>query len=306
MPGSPSEAGNSGSAVTLMSDKTSAPPAFKPVPGVEAPSMQPAGPAASRRWRQLLWSEWFVHSRLLLLFLIAWLLTVWVLPLLVHPLWILGFGVAFALVAGPAFGGADVIDGCEEFMLSLPATRAERFVTRLVVGLGALLIFTAMDLLALGLNLADSLARLFLSAGLIQPVQLSQPGMLYGLVATVPLAIFAVGFAVAALTHSRPVAFTAWLWGSLATLATLRVALHFEEMFWERPNGRLASPLLLAVAVLVLGVARALYRRRESGTDASPLHIPLSWWAWFAAAVLAGAGVVTLLDWFAQNFVRLL
>ena len=55
----------------------------------------------------LLWCEWFAHSKLLLFFLAAWLLCVWVTPLFVHPGWILLFGLLYAVIAGPAHGGSD-------------------------------------------------------------------------------------------------------------------------------------------------------------------------------------------------------
>ena len=47
----------------------------------DVPAAVPVEPKSAaermRMWRGLLWSEWFVHSRLLLLSLVAWLLTVW-------------------------------------------------------------------------------------------------------------------------------------------------------------------------------------------------------------------------------------
>jgi len=86
--------------------------------------------------RGLLWAEWFAHSRLLLVFLGLWLAAVWALPLVAHPGWILLLGGIYALLAGPAYGGADVMDACEEFAFSLPPTRAERYWARLAVGAG--------------------------------------------------------------------------------------------------------------------------------------------------------------------------
>ena len=81
----------------------------------------------ARWWLGLMWGEWFTHARLLLFFLVAWLAAFWLIPLVAHPLWILMVGIAYALATGPAFGGANTMDGCEEFSFALPATRRQRF-----------------------------------------------------------------------------------------------------------------------------------------------------------------------------------
>src|ERR1051325_5659325 len=84
----------------------------------------------SRAWRGLLWSEWFAHSQLLLIFLAVWLVAVWTLPLFTHPGWVLILGALYAIMAGPIYGGGDVLEGCEEFTFALPPTRAERYFSR--------------------------------------------------------------------------------------------------------------------------------------------------------------------------------
>ena len=118
----------------------------------------------------LIWAEWYAHSKLVLSFLMVWLGAVWVLPVAAHPGWILLLGFFFAFFAGPAFGGGDVVEGCEEFTLALPVTRSERYCARLLIGGGGLLILTALDLLALGIDLSPALARLYLNTGLIKPL----------------------------------------------------------------------------------------------------------------------------------------
>ena len=103
-------------------------------------------------WRGLLWCEWFAQNRLLLAFSLLWLVGVWVIPLVVNPGWILMLSAVYALLAGPAFGGGDTIEGCEEFSLSLPPGRGQRYLTRLAVGGGTVCLFTMLDLLVLGLE----------------------------------------------------------------------------------------------------------------------------------------------------------
>src|SRR5207244_2101244 len=165
--------------------------------------------------RGLLWAEWFAHSQLLLSFLVLWLLCVWVMPVLAHPGFILLLGGIYALLAGSIYGGQDVVHGCEEFSFALPATRSERYLARLAVGGGTLLFFTVLDLLALGIDLPQVLARLYVNTGLVKPMPVLKPHLLYGLVLAMPFAIFAFSFALSAASHSRTLIFTAWLWSGV-------------------------------------------------------------------------------------------
>lgn len=265
-----------------------------PNPGIvtEVPARSPL-----RAWRALLWCEWFAHGKLLLLFLCAWLLLVWVLPFLAHPGWVLLFGGVYALVAGPAYGGGDVVEGCEEFTFGLPATRTERYLARLLVGLGSLLTFTAMDLLALGLDLSQALARLYVDTGLIEPLQVARPGLLYGLVLAFPFAVFSLSFAFAAATHSRALVFTAWFWGGLVALITLRASLQYEYLLWNKMNGVLASPALILLGAAALGWGGFICRRKEVGAPVTPLQLPGHWWAWTLLFLLGLALAMFLVLW---------
>lgn len=282
----------------------SAETALRVLPDGEVPELVMAGRARSR-WRDLVWAEWFAHRGLLLSFLLTWLAVVWLLPLVAHPLWILALGPVYALVAGPAFGGTDVIHGCEEFSFSLPGSRRARFAARLAVGAGGLAALSGMSMLALEGNLSDVLVRVFVSSGL-PPVQLTQPWLLYGLVFAVPFAVFSLGFSLAALATSRTVALTAWLWGVLGALTVLRGGAQLEELKWDRLTGNFAVPLLAGVALASLWVAGRLYGRKEAVTNAAPWRMPPSWWLGLAALLAAGLGVAVLAGWFIANFSRLL
>src|ERR1044071_7029948 len=135
----------------IIESKTVAQPAHPEPAPEQASALAPmAQPGWGAPFRSLLWCEWFAHSRVLLAFLVLWLAGVWLLPLFTHSAWVLFVGVSFALIAGPVYGGGDTIEGCEELSFSLPATRAERYLARLTVAGGALLLFTLLDLLALG------------------------------------------------------------------------------------------------------------------------------------------------------------
>src|SRR5947209_6346232 len=159
--------------------------------------------SSNRVWRGLLWSEWFAHSQLLLIFLAVWLIAVWTLPLFTHPGWVLVLGPLYAIMAGPIYGGGDILEGCEEFTFALPPTRAERYCSRLFVGLGTLLILCLMNVIALGLDLPQILARLYVETGLIKPLPQIKPGLLCGLVLALPVAVFAFAFTMSSITHSR-------------------------------------------------------------------------------------------------------
>lgn len=259
----------------------------------------------TRPARALLWLEWFAHQRLLVVFAFIWLAAVWLLPLVVNPLWTLSAGAAFALIAGPAFGGVDVIHGCEEFAFAGAATRGQRYVARFIVGGGAVLGFSGISVAALEGNLSDILLRLVLATG-SAPAMVSRPEMLYALVFAVPLAAFSFGFTLAAMAPSRTVAFTSWLWAALGALALLRGGLQLEEIRWDTLNGRIALPLLLLMSGMTLWVGGRFYRRKEAGSGNVPLRMPPSFWGWVAGLVVAALGLVLLVSWFVGNFTRLM
>jgi hypothetical protein len=257
-----------------------------------------SAPLASREptgtWRGLLWCEWFAHSRLLLAFLVFWLAAVWLLPLFAHSGWILFIAVAYALIAGPVYGGGDTIEGCEEFAFSLPATRAERYLVRLAVGGGALLLFTLLDLLALGLDLPQFLARLYLDTGLIKPLPVLKPRLLYGLVLAFPFSVFAFSFALSAASHSRMLIVTAWFWSALSAMTLLHLAFRYEEYVWNELNGFCSAPLLVLLGAVTLWAGYRAYIVKEIGHHHHPLTLPPRFWLWLLLLAI-GIGLACLL-----------
>jgi hypothetical protein len=257
------------------------------------------------RWqvvKRLLWAEWYAHSRLLLGFLVAWLLGVWLLPVAAHPGWILLLGLFYALLAGPAYGGDDVIEGCEEFTFALPITRSARYLARLAVGGGVLLLLTALDLLALGIDLSTALARLYINTGLIKPLPTLKPGLLYGLVLAFPWAVFAGAFAMSAATHSRFLVFTAWSWGGLSALVALHLSLNWEEFIWGEMNGYFSCPALLGLGAAELWGGHRAYRRKEVGLYTGRFSLPQGWWAWLILFVAGLALALFLIAALAKQF----
>ena len=256
-------------------------------------------------WRGLLWCEWYAHSKLLLLFLAGWLGCIWGLSLYANPAWILLFGALYAVVAGPIYGGTDTIEGCEEFTFTLPPTRGERYLARLAVGGGALLVFTAIDLLALGLDLPQILAKFYVESGLIRPWPSFKPGLLHGLMLAVPLAVFAFSFVISTLTHSRGLVLTAWFWAVLITLAGLRIGFWYEDLVWENLNGFFACPLLVLLASAVLWGGYRGYIRKEVGHHSAPITLPARWWLWIAVFVAGVLLALTLAASLARHYPRL-
>jgi hypothetical protein len=261
----------------------------------------------SRAWRGLLWSEWFAHSQLLLIFLAVWLLAVWSLPLFTHPGWVLLLGPLYAIMAGPIYGGGDILEGCEEFTFALPPTRAERFLSRLVVGLGTLLVLCLMNVVALGLDLPQILARLYVETGIIKPLPQMKPGLLYGLVVALPVAVFAFAFTMSSITHSRSLILLSWFWGSIGALALLQIGFWYEELVWEKLNGFFACPLLIVCSIAVLVYGFQLFRRKEVGKCAAPLVLPGYWWLWtilFALGLGLALALITSLVRHLPQFVQ--
>jgi hypothetical protein len=276
-------------------------PVLTLVPEIPAGSSRPF--PAWRRWSGLIWSEWFTHSHLILLTLAAWLGVVWAVPLFAHPLWVLTPGLLFSVIAGPAFGGVDVIHGVEEFSFAFPITRSERFLSRLLLGGGLTVFISVAGVFLLEDRLADVVVRAFISAGLT-PGEINPSLILYSLVIGFPFTVFALGFSVAALSTGRTLAFTSWLWGVLGALAILRFAVQWEEQRYDRLSGRIAVPLLVSAGAASLGFAWRLYCRKEAGAGVAPLRIPRSWWGWMLAILAATAGIALLVYWLAVNFAR--
>ena len=253
-------------------------PDLKVIPFQQAAELNGESWGKLKSLRGQLWCEWYAHSGFLLACVALWLVGIGALSLSADRSWILLFGAVYALWAGPRFGGSDTIDGCEEFTFALPPTRGERYATRLIVGGGALLLFTAMDLLVLGSDLPQMLAKLYVQAGVVQAQPILKTGLLYGLVLTLPAAIFAISFSLSALTHSRRLVLTASFWAVLVSVAVLRVGFWYEHLVWGSFNGYFACPLLTVLSLAVLGAGARAYASKEIGPEGTPISLPPQWW----------------------------
>jgi hypothetical protein len=264
----------------------------------DASAKDGAGRSRAGSWlssfRGLLWAEWFAHSKLLLVFLGLWLVGVWTLPLFVNPAWILLLGGLYALLAGPAYGGGDLLEGCEEFSFALPPRRSERYVARFAVGMGTLLFLTSINLLALGMDLPLILLQLYVEAGIVKPRPALQPGLLYGLVVALPCTVFSFAFALAAMARSRWMILSAWFWAGVAAMAVLQLGLWYEELVWDKSTGLFSFPFLLAAGLAAAAFAYRAYSRKEVGPASAPITLPGRWWLWILL-FLIGAAVASAL-----------
>jgi hypothetical protein len=255
-----------------------------------------AGAKESRRpwWRGVLAGEWQAHSRWLLGFISAWLATVWILPQFASPGWILVFGFVFALAAGPAFGGKDVLEGCEEYTFALALTRSEWFLARWLVGAGLVVVFTAMDLLMLGLDLSQAMTRFYLDMGLLDTKGALQHRFLYSLILVFPLTCYSLSFSLAVNARGRGAVLSSWMWGGLGALAVLRLGLLYEFWQWNAWTGYFACPFLILAAFASVALGLRVYGFKEVVNSSKPWNMPAYWWAW-VLLFLGALGTITFL-----------
>ncbi|MBT5708708.1 MAG: hypothetical protein HOI66_20520, partial [Verrucomicrobia bacterium] len=249
--------------------------------------------ASTRQWtviKGLLWSEWFAHSKMLLVFLVLWLLGAWMIPFVAHPGWILAIGLGYALLAGPAYGGTDAIEGCEEFTLSLPATRSERYLARMSLGIGTLAMFVGLDFIVLGLDWTATIHRVFINAGIMEATPDLKPGLLYGLAIGLPFFIFSFSYSLSSVARNRFLILSSWFWSVILALCVLYGGLKYEEIMWQEPTGYFCTSLFFIGGVASLWSGFRLYQQKEVGHYGAPISLPQWWWAWLLS-ILIGVAV---------------
>jgi hypothetical protein len=254
-----------------------------------------------RRWWALLWCEWFSRSHFTLSFIVAWLLGVWGLPFVANPGWLLVLGIVYAFLAAPLYGGDDVMEGCEEFTLSLPTSRRERYLARMLTGLGSLLFLTGLNCLALGLDFSQALAKLYLISGLARPSEVLRSGLMSGLVWAFPICVFSGGFAMAALARTRLQVVAAPFWGAILAMLILRGGFDVESLLWEKITGLVTCPLLVAGGAISLAAGGFGFERKEIAQGGGRLQLPLHWWVWAALLITGILLMAFLADWLTQE-----
>ena len=245
------------------------------------------GPLETNILKGLLWREWLARRNLLLGFLVAWLILLWVLGIFFHPGFLIAFGVIFAFVVGPRLGGADAAEGCEEFSLSLPPTRSQRYLVRMGLGLVSVFLLAGLGSLAIWLDLPQRLWGLVVESGFTEPFPPVEYGFLYLLAVVASLGVFAFTFAIASLANSRGLVAGAGLAGVLCAAILLALGLLAEYLLWQnRPlNGYITCPALAAVSTMVLLLGYLAYVHRKEGIS-RPSPMARGGRGWWTAVIV--------------------
>ncbi len=236
--------------------------------------------------RGLLWREWLLHGNLILNALALWLICSFVVLAFFHPGSVLAFGVIYAIIAGATFGGSEAMEGSEEFSFSLPPTRADRYVVRLLCGLTTVLGFTIFGILTVAFDVPQRLWGLVVTTGYTDPFPPCTASFLYPLAVLLPYALFGTTFAFAAVASSRGIAQVAWFNGTLAVGVVLGLGFLSEKLLWDKPNGIIASPAVAIFGTVLMAVGYLAYERKEGISRPSPVAQARSSWGWVIAVIL--------------------
>ena len=238
--------------------------------------------------RGLLWREWLTHRNLIVGFVAAWLVLLWVLLVFCHLGFILAFGIILAVFAGTRIGGIDAAEGSEEFSFSLPPTRSQRYLVRMALGLAPVFVLTLVGVLAVRYSLPQALWGLVVETGFTEPFPAKGPAFLYVLAVVLPLGAFAFTFAIASsasrwglVTGSPPL-------GVLVSGVVTGLGFLAEELLWREVNGYVVCPALAALAAMAL-LGGYLHYVRKEGVARPAVAVVRRWWI---AAVI---GMVILL-----------
>ncbi len=234
----------------------------------------------------LLWRDWIARRNLLTGALAAWLVGGWVLLIFFHPAWILGFGVVYAWLAAQALGGSEPAEGSEEFVFSLPPLRRQRYLVRLALGGGTVLLFTGVGVLAIALDLPQMLWGIFVNSGFSEPFPACRLRFLYALAVACPLAVFAFTFAIAANASSRGLVVWSRALGGLSAGAVVILGFMCEHLLWGELNGFVSCPALLALGAGALLAGYQVYVRKEGISRLGGTQKEGRWRLWIFALIL--------------------
>jgi hypothetical protein len=244
----------------------------------------------------LIWRQWVAYGNVLLGVLSAYLVLGWVLPVFHHPGWILGGGAILALFLGVVLGGGDAAEGAEEFSFALPPMRGERYLTRLAFGGAILAAFLFVGLLSIALDLPQLVWGVFADSGFTEPFGKAEPRYIYALAVVCPVAAYVFTYAFAANAKARGLVSLSWLLGGSFTAAMTYGGFYFERLLYGHQNAFIATPLVLATAVLIGWSHYSVYVRKEGVSRPAPVGAGGRWWLW----ALVGGVVLFALFFFLQ------
>jgi hypothetical protein len=209
--------------------------------------------------RGLLYQEWLARGRLIMFYVSAWVIGVWILACFTHPAWQLVLGLIFAQMAAMQFGGADVYDGTEEFAFGLPPRRITRYLVRLCLGAGTMLLLGWAGLVATWFRIPQAVWGLVVESGFTEPGPAASAEWYAG-AAVYPALAFALLFAFSATCQSRKQ--LVGLGGiTVAAIFALWMVLH--QVVRPRTTWWVPLVLLAVAAVVVIIIGAAFYVRKE-------------------------------------------
>ncbi|MCC5845114.1 MAG: hypothetical protein JJU05_12770 [Verrucomicrobia bacterium] len=206
---------------------------------------------------------WRMTGFALMGFVHTWILTLWVLQMVIHPGILLAFGILFALVIGLWLGSGARQEESEEMLFSLPPTRGQLFWAQAALGGLPLLLLSTLGVWALRVEAPQVLWGLFVTSGFTGPFRLEHVTLLWPWSVSIPALLFACLYGFSALTVNRSGVFLALVLGVLVTGGMILGGAALESALWERPRGDLSAALMFAAAALILWGCGRKYQQKE-------------------------------------------
>jgi hypothetical protein len=249
----------------------------------------------------LLWREWLLHKTELTWIFAIWLLAVWVVP--IHPaFFMIPFGVLAACVIAPSFGGSDASEGSEEFSFALPPSRAQRYLVRLALGGGTLLLLMAGSLAAALFDLPQAIWGIVFESGYTVPFATPPAPFVYGLACALTAGVFADAFAAGACSRTPGGSGFLWLRALLLTGIIMGWGMLMEGMIWRgNLNGVLCCPMLGAWTLLRLSWGYRDYHFKEGVSGLPGLRPQGRSRTWIVLGVVLVLVVILALMYFVSS-----
>ena len=211
----------------------------------------------------LIGGAWLAHRTMVLWAVTIWVLAAWVLVLLFHPGFILAMGMIYAMLAGTLFGGTQTLWGTQEYALSLPPTRGQRYWAGMLMAVGTTLGLTLAGVVTIALDLPQRAWSLVVESGMTQPFPACEYRALYLLAVAAPVAQVAFTFAIASIARSRAMVLSSWLLGLLAGAVVFAAGYLAERLMYGPIHLYATAVLLAAGGVMALLGGYKIYVRKE-------------------------------------------
>jgi hypothetical protein len=218
--------------------------------------------------KMLLWREWFEHKSWLQMFLSFWVILLIVVPIIAHPVFILILSIVFSMAASLLLGGSDATDNRQEFMFTLPSTRAELFYLRFGLGMIALLLFIIISHIALKWGWSQAFWGLFVETVLTEPYRyvVDYRIVLYSFV--IPISTYLVTFSCKSMANTPTQAHGYVLPAILVAGLLIGGGFYSEYYFLSKITGVISSVFILVIAVFLHVLGFYAYCGKEAITAA--------------------------------------